>query len=302
MAAVIVCGVWSGAALGRSGFVHVNGYNNHFSFSLGDVVGAAERIQINSIVNTVQTELHKGCAFSSFKAVAQPYGDSHDCICVANTVVGIVKVAEQADLSRLLGKNRGSIRLSLKEAIYIRAVVSDHKRAKRTPMPEVPMRSGTNAVRGKVGMIRNRSTHMQADLPVLNNSSDLEREAKPRALGIGGEFILPLHGIGGQAGIFNSLARQNDLLVEEDSSDRRYQDRREGSGNHPKGPKRRGLLGSEVALFMVLGTGGAGVCYGAFNRAGKTRNIWHTLGWSGVVALSVLLASYSLIVLAVGAV
>ena len=62
------------------------------------------------------------------------------------------------------------------------------------------------------------------------------------------------------------------------------------------------LLAHEIALFMVLAAGGWWVCYKAFERAGDARYIGQTLGWASVVVLSALIASYSLILLMVGAV
>jgi hypothetical protein len=67
-------------------------------------------------------------------------------------------------------------------------------------------------------------------------------------------------------------------------------------------PTQYKIWSSEVALFMILACGGAWVGYSAFDRAGKSRNIGQTLGWSLVVALSALIASYGLILLMVLAV
>jgi len=117
-----------------------------------------------------------------------------------------------------------------------------------------------------------------------------------------GDFVLPLHRNSSLASVLHSFASQDNLLVEENGPNRRNQDRSHGRSNHPKRPKRTGLLGGEIALVVILGVGGAGVCYQAFERAGKARNIWQTLGWAVVVALSGLAASYGLILLMVGTV
>ena len=110
------------------------------------------------------------------------------------------------------------------------------------------------------------------------------------------------HSVSGLAGVFDGFAGKYDLFVKKDGSDRRNQNGSGGGDDHPERPKRAGLLGSEIAYLMVLAGGGLGVCYGAFNRAGKARNIWQTLGWAAVVVLTALIASYSLILLLVGTV
>ncbi len=61
-------------------------------------------------------------------------------------------------------------------------------------------------------------------------------------------------------------------------------------------------LGGGVALFVILAGTGLWICYHAFHKAGDARNILQTLGWALVVVFSALVASYSLILLMVGAV
>ena len=110
------------------------------------------------------------------------------------------------------------------------------------------------------------------------------------------------HGFSGKPRVFNSFAGKDDLFVKKDGSDSRGQDGKERDYYHPEGPKRRGLLGGEIALFVILACSGLGVCYHSFDRAGKSRDIWQTLGWASIVVMAALVASYSLILLMVGSV
>ena len=117
-----------------------------------------------------------------------------------------------------------------------------------------------------------------------------------------GKLVLPLHSFGGEAGIFNGLASENDLLVKKDGADRRNQSGGKRRDNHPKRPESAGLLGGKIAYLVVLACGGMGICYCPFNRAGKARNIWQTFGWASIVAVAGLIASYRLILLMAGSV
>ena len=138
--------------------------------------------------------------------------------------------------------------------------------------------------------------------PDPRDKMELGVDFKPRPLRLIGKFVLPVHSFGRFASVFHGFASQDNLLVEKNGADRRNQDGSKGRNNHPERPKRAGLLGSEIAYLVVLACGGMGVCYGAFNRAGKARNISQTLGWASVVVLSALLGSYSAILLLTGAV
>lgn len=80
---------------------------------------------------------------------------------------------------------------------------------------------------------------------------------KPWPLPSFGNLVLPLHCQGRLTCILDRLTGKDDLLVKEDGAERRYKDGQERRDNHPERPQRRGLLGGEIALFMVLAAGGA---------------------------------------------
>ena len=144
----------------------------------------------------------------------------------------------------------------------------------------------------------NHMYHVGAD----PHARDLEFYGNPGSLPFTSDLILPLHSHGGLARVFHGLASKANLSPNKDGAQRRDSEGRESSQHHPESPQRRGLLGREIALFMILAAGGVGICYHAFNRAGKARNIRHTLGWASVVVASTLTASYALILLMVGSV
>lgn len=120
---------------------------------------------------------------------------------------------------------------------------------------------------------------------------------QPRPVRVFRNLVCIFHRPGGFAGIFNSLTGKHNLLVEEHSADRGDENGCNRCDNHPERPKRTGFLSREVASLIVATCFGGWVCYRAFNRAGKSRNVAQTLGWALVVAISALFASYGLVAL-----
>lgn len=110
------------------------------------------------------------------------------------------------------------------------------------------------------------------------------------------------HRLGSITSILYGLPGEDDLIIKKDGSYGRHDDRREGGDHHPESPYGHRLLGREIALFVILASGGGWVCYYAFNRAGNGRKIAQTLGWALVVILAALVTSYSAILLMIGAV
>tara|TARA_R110000868_G_scaffold123072_1_gene326133 strand:+ start:170 stop:586 length:417 start_codon:yes stop_codon:yes gene_type:complete len=126
--------------------------------------------------------------------------------------------------------------------------------------------------------------------------------AKPRPLRLFSQFILPYHGIGSLAGVFNGFTSEDDLLIKHYRPSQSHKRPEGGNANHPKGPHGGRLLGREVAILVILCGGGWWIGYRSFHRAGQSRNIWQTLGWSIIVVTGFGITAYCGILLMVGSV
>ena len=124
----------------------------------------------------------------------------------------------------------------------------------------------------------------------------------PSTLRLFGNIVLPDHGVGGVAGVFNGLTSEDDLLVKHYRPGQSHKRPEGGNANHPKGPHGGRLLGREVTILVILCGGGWWIGYRSFHRAGQSRNIWQTLGWSIIVAGGFGITAYCGILLMVGSV
>lgn len=132
------------------------------------------------------------------------------------------------------------------------------------------------------------------------NESDIGAQLSLR--GLFREGVLSFHQASGPTGVLHGLAGQSDLLVKENGADCRDNGGEGRDQHHPKRPNRHRLLGSEIALFVVLAAGGLWVSYRAFGWAGDARNIGKTLAWTAVLCGAGVTAAYSLILLLMGGV
>jgi len=148
---------------------------------------------------------------------------------------------------------------------------------------------------GKLNFIRHR--HMTGfERKFFGSASD----RNPWALRGFHKHVLPQHGLSCLVSVFYGVSGQSDLLVKQNSADGGY-DKTQGRYNdHPPSERRRGFLGSEIALLVILSCVGLGIAYRAFDRSGDARTGSEILLWSAVVIVSVTIGGGSLLLLLFG--
>jgi hypothetical protein len=97
--------------------------------------------------------------------------------------------------------------------------------------------------------------------------------------------LLP-HFLSGITSIFDGFAGKFDLLKKQNSSDSGYERTESGKKHHPESKGGAGLLGSEIALFMVLACAGFWIAYRSFKAAGDERSFGGILLWVTVILIS----------------
>lgn len=133
-------------------------------------------------------------------------------------------------------------------------------------------------------------------------SPDVDARAIEGIKGSLGDFGLQNHRIGGIAGIFNGLASQANLLPNQDSADKRDQGGQPREQRHVEGPRGHALLGREITLFSILAILGGWVLYRSFYWFGQTRNVAKGLATILTGFTGACVATYSLMLLVIGAV